>query len=238
MKRSISALVTALLLLVGLAACGGGGGKSASSFCDLVKASQSKFESADFGDSASFSSYTAALAELVAAAPSEIKGDLQTVANAVAGAQKGTVPDQAKVTAAITHLDDYAKNTCHVDLQGTSTDGSSFSSVGSAIGGDSTDSSSDNAAGDTSDFCNGFDLSKLAAIGAGSTNAQDYIGTLRSITPPDAIKDDWAKFIDAIDSLSTASPGDSDSASAAAAIGAAAVPVVTYFQSHCSSSAN
>jgi len=131
MKRTLAAAMTAIVLVVGLSACSGGGG-SQTAFCDLLKVDQAKIASADPTDSANFSEYTAAVAELVSKAPSEIKADLQKIATFAAAYAKDpkTVPDPTIATS-FTNVAKYATDKCGVNLSG-STD-SQFSTVGSAV---------------------------------------------------------------------------------------------------------
>jgi ABC-type glycerol-3-phosphate transport system substrate-binding protein len=86
MKRSIAAATAAVLLAVGLSACGGGGSEtsSSSSFCDRARGVADTITNVDFSNPDEFKRLAADAQQMAQDAPSEIKSDAQTLADAAA----------------------------------------------------------------------------------------------------------------------------------------------------------
>jgi ABC-type glycerol-3-phosphate transport system substrate-binding protein len=84
MKRSSGAAMAAILIAIGLSACGGGGSKSssASSFCDRAKAVANTITNVDFANPDEYKRLASDAQQLAKDAPSEIKSDAQTLADA------------------------------------------------------------------------------------------------------------------------------------------------------------
>lgn len=167
-----------------LAACGGGGGGGGSqqAFCDALKKDVTAFsdlsDNSDLDNSQSLSVITTAFDELEKKAPSEIKGDMQTLTKALkalsdaeddfSAAQSSadfnklsdleqSFSDQNKgFEKASANVEKYAKEKCGIDLN---SDGSS-SSQSSSRSGSSSDRFSDLS--DLSDFSDLSDLSDLS----------------------------------------------------------------------------
>ena len=107
-----------MALGVALSACGGGGA-SVASFCSLVKKDNTQLNNLG-STTADMKTAAAAVKSLVAKAPSDIKPDVQTLADAFSQLAKGNTAavqaDASKNTAAVNHLKTYAKDKCNVDI--------------------------------------------------------------------------------------------------------------------------
>jgi hypothetical protein len=103
---------------VGLSACGGGGA-SVASFCSLVRKDDTELRNIG-SNQADLTKAAGAVKSLVGKAPSDIKPDVQTLADAFSQLAKGnTAAVQAnatKLNAAADHLKTYAKDKCNVTL--------------------------------------------------------------------------------------------------------------------------
>jgi len=179
--------------VVGIAVFGGalvvcsssGGGGSQQAFCDALKKDQSAFSDlsnqSDLTDAQSLSAINSALDDLANKAPSEIKGDMQTVAKAArssfsalsefSSAAKGgdlsklsdlekQFSDQNKgLDQAEKNVEKYAKDKCGVDISGSGSQSSSSSNKSS-----SSKSSPFSDLSDLSDLSNFSDLSSLSNL--------------------------------------------------------------------------
>jgi len=115
-RNSTYGLVAALCLGL-VSACGGGSsGASQAAFCNYAKSHPGS-------SSDGLTKYTKSFDELIAKAPSDIKGDVETVAPIMEAAVKNeSLPDMtsAKNKAAFTRFTAYLKNKCHYDIQNDS----------------------------------------------------------------------------------------------------------------------
>ncbi len=113
MRSRIPALVAAGALVLGVGACGGGGGKSVAEWCKDAKGLKPP------------SSYTSveevqktvdSVKKLASDAPSAIKTDMQTFANALQRASNGdtSANSDPKVSAAAAHVSTYVRDKCGV----------------------------------------------------------------------------------------------------------------------------
>ena len=107
--------------------CGssGSGGSAPQSFCDDARAALTQLQSLDYSKPATFAPIAATFNALRGKAPAELKDDLKTVADAAAGYANGTIPDQTRLVPAITHVQSYASDTCHITAPGATTPSSS-----------------------------------------------------------------------------------------------------------------
>ena len=118
MRNRIPALVAAGALVLGAAACGGGGSKSASAWCKdakNLKPPQSYTSTQDVQATVDN------VNKLAKTAPSEIKNDMQTFADALQRASKGdnSANNDPKVSAAAAHVSQYVRDKCGVQTTAT-----------------------------------------------------------------------------------------------------------------------
>ena len=183
MRKFLACSLVGVVVFGGvLAACGGGSSSSGSqqAFCDALKKDVGAFsdlsDQSDLTNSQSQSIAQAAFDDLAKKAPSEIKGDMQTVANGVKSAFSAAdqfssaakssdfsklsdldkqFSDQNKgIDQAEQNIEKYAKDKCGVDLSSSSTSSSSTESA----------SSSSDRFSDLSDLSNLSDLSDLSQL--------------------------------------------------------------------------
>jgi len=189
-----------------LAACGGGSSSgSQQAFCDALKKDVSAFndlsDQSDVTNSQSLSIAQAAFEDLTKKAPSEIKGDMQTLTNALKSVFAATdelssaakssdlsklsdlerqFSDQSKgLDQAEKNVEKYAKDKCGVDLTSSSTSSSSTES-----------SSESNPLSDLSDlsglsnFSDFSDLSRFSDLSSLTSNFSDLssLSNLSSLT--------------------------------------------------------
>lgn len=120
MNRKVGIALVALFALGGVAACGGGGGGggSTSAFCDEVKKQNAASDQSP-------EQQAAALDKLVSIAPSEIKGDMNTLkdfdslASAAASdsdKQSELSAKESDITKAVGNITKFVKDKCGVDL--------------------------------------------------------------------------------------------------------------------------
>lgn len=186
MKRFVAAAIAAVVLSVGVTACGGGsGGSSQDAFCGMVRDNQSKLGNTPaLTNPSALSDYQKLLTDLRSKAPSEIKGDLTVVADALDQFfKKGAIPDPAKIQAAVANLNTYAKDKCGVDLSAAAASAGSAASSASGSG-------SGQAAGDAQ-LC-----TDLGSVGIGATsNPKAAVERLKQVNPPAELKDVWSDFV-------------------------------------------
>ncbi|HEX2381264.1 MAG TPA: hypothetical protein VHI95_01400 [Acidimicrobiales bacterium] len=173
-----------------LAACGGGGGGGGSqqAFCDALKKEVSAFsdlsDQSDLTNSQSQSLLQTAFDDLANKAPSEIKGDMQTLAKAIralgesADELSSAVSDSdfSKLSdleqsfsdqnsgfeKASQNVETYAKDKCGIDISGSDSSSSTRSSGSSSLS--SLSSSLSDRFSDLSDLSNFSDLSDLSSL--------------------------------------------------------------------------
>ena len=187
MRKILSCTAAGMLVFgLALAACGGGGGGgSTSAFCDTLKKDKDKFDalsdSSDLNSKQSESAALAAFNDLVKKAPSEIKGDMQkladglkqleTVSSSLESAfSKGDFEKASSIEASASNLssdfekasknvEKFAKDKCGIDLTSGSSDSSSSSSKKSSS---SRSSSSNDSFSSLSDFS--FDTDSFSSL--------------------------------------------------------------------------
>jgi hypothetical protein len=205
MRKFLACSVVGIAVFGGaLVACSsGGGGGSQQAFCDALKKDQSAFSDlsnqSDLTDAQSLSAINNALGDLVNKAPSEIKGDMQTVANAAkssfsalsefSSAAKGgdlsklsdlekQFSDQNKgLDAAEQNVEKYAKDKCGVDITGSGSESSSSRSSSSRS------SSSSNAFSDLSDLSSLSNFSDLSSL----SNLTSDLSSLTDLSSLDSV---------------------------------------------------
>jgi uncharacterized membrane-anchored protein YjiN (DUF445 family) len=132
------------MAIMGLGACGGssgsgsgaiGGGGNTGDFCNALKVDAAKFN--EIGNNADEKTVEAALTDLANKAPSEIKGDMTKLVNAIKafssfGSELSADPSkaaslesqfsaqEADLTAAEANITKFAKDKCGVDLNSSS----------------------------------------------------------------------------------------------------------------------
>lgn len=120
-RRLVCSLVLVMLLAAGLSGCGGGGA-SVADFCKTIKKDQQLFKQIG-GTKDAVDAATAAMQELEANSPGEIKDSVTTLSDGFEKVASGDVAgiraDAAKFTAATQRLVAYTKDKCGFDLDAT-----------------------------------------------------------------------------------------------------------------------
>ncbi len=126
-KQRIVASI-ALAGALGFAGVGCGSSGSSASFCDTLKANSKVISSADFSSKDAMNKASDVLNQLKSSAPSEIKSDVELLADAInklkdvdlkdpASAAKVMKDfDQKKLETASDNVEKYAKDTCKIDM--------------------------------------------------------------------------------------------------------------------------